>query len=213
MLPTTVASNEDSYPTRSSLLERVKDPAHADDWEEFYRVYGGLIRGFALKAGLTDAEADEVVQETMAGMAQHLPGFRYDPARCSFKTWLMNHARWRVLDQFRRRLPGGAVPWPADRGDDRTPTVERIAEPAEDEFARCWEAEWRQSLVNQALESVRQKVEPRQWQIFDLYVLKGLTSVQVARAFGIGLGRVYLVKHRVNYLVRAELKRLESSWE
>ena len=77
---------DDSYPTRPSLLARLKDTADQRSWEEFNAVYGRLIRSFALKAGCNEAEADEVVQETMAPVAQHLPEFRYDPKRCSFKT-------------------------------------------------------------------------------------------------------------------------------
>jgi hypothetical protein len=34
---------------------------------------------FAIQAGLTDTEADEVVQETAIAMARHLPKYRYDP--------------------------------------------------------------------------------------------------------------------------------------
>ena len=37
------------------------------------------MRDFAIQAGLTDTEADEVVQETAIAMARHLPEFRYDP--------------------------------------------------------------------------------------------------------------------------------------
>ena len=37
------------------------------------------VRGFALKAGLTETEADEVVQETTIAVARHVPEFRYDP--------------------------------------------------------------------------------------------------------------------------------------
>ena len=41
------------------------------------------------KAGLTDAEAQDIVQETVVAMANKLPGFIYDPKVCSFKTWML----------------------------------------------------------------------------------------------------------------------------
>ncbi len=58
--------------------------------------FGKLVRDFAIPAGLTDTGADEVVQETAIAMARHLPGYRYDPKVCRFKTWLLNQASWRT---------------------------------------------------------------------------------------------------------------------
>src|SRR5215472_12683622 len=92
-----------SLKTRSSLLNRLRAGDDAASWEEFYRTYGGLIRFFAEKAGLTADEAEEVVQETAIGVARRLPEFTYNPKVCRFKTWLLNLARWRIQDQLRKR--------------------------------------------------------------------------------------------------------------
>src|SRR5215470_10577978 len=94
---------DDSYPTRPSLLQRLKDPQDNRSWQEFNDIYGRLIFGFSLKAGLTEDEAQEVVQETLIAVARNLPEFRYDPKLCSFKTWLLNLSNWRVQDQLRKR--------------------------------------------------------------------------------------------------------------
>lgn len=64
-----------SIQTRPSLLHRLKEGDDVASWQEFYRVYGKLVRDFAIKAGLTDSDADEVVQEIAIGVARHLPGF------------------------------------------------------------------------------------------------------------------------------------------
>ncbi len=61
------------------------------------------MRDFAIKAGLTITEADEVVQETAIAMARHLPEYRYNPKVCRFKTWLLNQTSWRIKDQFKKR--------------------------------------------------------------------------------------------------------------
>src|SRR2546426_3125790 len=96
-----------SLETRPSLLHRLKSGDDPQSWQEFYRTYGGLIRFFATKAGLTADEAEEVVQETAIGVARRLPEFIYDPKVCRFKTWLLNLTRWRIRDQLRRRPGGG----------------------------------------------------------------------------------------------------------
>ena len=98
-----------SLATRPSLLERLKTGDDSASWQEFYRTYGGLIRFFAAKAGLTEDEAEEVVQETAIGVARRLPEFVYDPKVCRFKTWLLNLTRWRIQDQLRRRKALGRM--------------------------------------------------------------------------------------------------------
>src|SRR5215471_3973075 len=99
-------SADRSLATRESLLRRLQDCQDQSSWQEFYRTYADLIFRFAIKAGLTETEAEEVVQETVIGVARKLPDFKYDPAACSFKTWLLNQTSWRVKDQMRRRNKG-----------------------------------------------------------------------------------------------------------
>src|SRR6266568_9567072 len=94
-----------SLETRPSLLNRLKSGDDPQSWEEFYRTYGGLIRFFAVKAGLTADEAEEVVQETAIGVARRLPEFIYDPKVCRFKTWTLNQTVWSIKSQLRKRLP------------------------------------------------------------------------------------------------------------
>src|SRR5215467_6299367 len=92
-----------SLETRPSLLQRLKSGDDTQSWQEFYRIYGGLIRFFAQKAGLTADEAEDVVQETAIGVARGLPDFVYNPKVCRFKTWLLNLTRWRIQNQLRKR--------------------------------------------------------------------------------------------------------------
>src|SRR5262245_6158027 len=91
--------------TRATLLLRLKDWQDQASWEQFFDTYWKLIYGFARKAELTEQEAQDVVQETMFAVAKHMPAFTYNPARGSFKGWLMNMARWRIVDQLRKRKP------------------------------------------------------------------------------------------------------------
>ena len=99
-----MASDEhSSIQTRPSLLNRLKSGDDAESWQEFYRVYGKLVRDFAFQAGLTDTEAQEVVQETVIAVANKIAEFKTDPARGSFSAWLMHTTRWRIADQLRKR--------------------------------------------------------------------------------------------------------------
>src|SRR5438552_9959233 len=115
-------TKDDSYPTRPSLLVRLKDTEDQQSWQQFNDLYGKLIFGFAIKAGLTETEAQEVVQETLIAAAKNLPEFRYDPKVCSFKTWLLNVSHWRVTAQLRKQQPSVHLPTSHDDPTGRTAT-------------------------------------------------------------------------------------------
>src|SRR5512138_2158723 len=100
--------DDEPIPCRASLLEQLKDPADKTTWEEFHRTYRGLIHGVARRAVLNETEAEEVVQETLIAVAKKMPELRYDPAKDSFKGWLLQITRWRIADQFRKRAIAGS---------------------------------------------------------------------------------------------------------
>ena len=77
------------------------------------------------------------------------------------------------------------------------------------EFGAEWDAAWEKKMLAQALERVRDRIEERQFQVFDLNVMKGWPPADVAQTLGISVARVYLTKHRVSALVKKEVRRLE----
>src|SRR5438034_9005105 len=93
----------DLIPTRRSLLSRLRDLGDQESWSDFFYSYWQLIYEVALKAGLGDAEAQEVVQETVISVGKQMPGFRYDPARGRFKGWLLQITRRRIADHVRKQ--------------------------------------------------------------------------------------------------------------
>jgi len=90
--------------TRASLLSRLKNPDDQDSWKTFFCTYWNLIYGYALNAGLTEEEAKEVAQETMIQVSNRIKNFRYDARVGTFKAWLFQLTRWRIADQFEKRM-------------------------------------------------------------------------------------------------------------
>ena len=79
--------NDDTLiPTRRSLLMRLKEIDDHASWQEFFDTYWRLLYSVARKAGLADAEAQDIVQDTIVSVARGMPGFRYDPEVAAFKT-------------------------------------------------------------------------------------------------------------------------------
>ena len=61
-----MSQNSDGWlPTRRSMLDRLKNWEDHDSWREFFDRYWRPICGVALRYGLTDSEAEEVVQEAV----------------------------------------------------------------------------------------------------------------------------------------------------
>jgi RNA polymerase sigma-70 factor (ECF subfamily) len=167
-------SDNSSLATRASLLGRLKDLDDQASWQEFFDTYWGLLYGVALKAGLTDAEAQDMVQETIITAAKHLPDFHYDRKVCTFKTWLLRLARWRIIDQLRKRLPAGQVVEEVVE-DDATATalLDRLTGGVAPDLEQIWGEEWEKLVLSAAIDRARHQVRPEQFQIFDLYALKG----------------------------------------
>src|SRR6266480_6140625 len=94
---------DELIPTRASLLGRLKDWKDEASWKVFFETYWKLIYSAAIKAGLTDAEAQDVVQETVISVFKTIPDFQYKAAGGSFKSWLLQLTSWRIGDQFRNR--------------------------------------------------------------------------------------------------------------
>jgi len=197
-------------PTRRSLLSRLKDWADQESWRTFFDTYWKLIYNTAIKTGLTDEEAQDVVQETMASISRMMPAFDYQRAG-SFKQWLLRLTAWRIKDQIRKRQLGIRHPNPAATGTTRTATIERLADPAVPELAALWEEEWKNNLLEVALERVKQQVDPRQYQMFDFYVLKEWPVSRVTNALNVNRGQVYLAKHRISTLIKKEIASLQTN--
>lgn len=194
--------------TRVTLLNRLKDWRDQSSWQEFFDIYWKLIYGVARKAGLTEAEAQDVVQETMLSVAKHIPTFKYDPAVGKFKSWLLNMTRWRITDQLRKRGP--LVEHRSSSDDSaRTATVERIPDENVPDLDAVWEADWEKHLLAAAMGRVKAQLDPQKFQIFDFYVNKEWPPEKVAQTFKVSVNQVYLAKSRVTEMLRTEMSRLE----
>lgn len=199
--------------TRSSLLRRLRNWEDQESWRDFFDTYWKLIYSVAIKCGLNDADARDVVQETALSAAKNLQQGKFKIGEGSFRTWLLQITRRRIADHFRSRKSElkGRTKDEADTSD--TPTIERVAAPSDDQLTTLWDEEWSRNLAEMALQHVRQRVGVKQYQMFDLYVVKQWPVSEVARTLHVNAAQVYLAKHRVTFLANQEVRRLEKAAE
>ena len=65
------------------------------------------------------------------------------------------------------------------------------------------------SLTDRGIDKVKEKVSPRQYQIFDCYVVQGWSAEKVRDELGVSIAQVYLAKHRVGSILKKEIQKLE----
>lgn len=191
--------------TRKSLLVRLKNWHDEQSWAEFAKIYERLMFDTALRAGLNNEEAKEVVQETLLTVAKKMAGFNYDPRLGSFKNWLMQITRRRIVDQFRKRKPDLAQSMQSANPVD----VEQLSDPSLSRLETLWNEEWNNARLDLARAVVKRKVGARQYQMFDLYVLQSKSLKEVTGLLRVNPAQVYMAKYRITRLLKRELKELD----
>jgi len=203
--------DEETLRTSWTLVARLKNADDNESWQEFYEVYRRLIVGVALKAGLQEEEARDVMQETMRSFSEHIQDGKFvtDAAHGSLRAWLLNMARWRIQDQLRKRLPVAASSHASPDATATTPTVERVPDAQEVDWAGLCDAEWEARLREQALKALQLEVKAEHYQVFHLLVVEQKPLAEVARMVGRNRAQIYLVKHRVANALKKIVRRLE----
>jgi RNA polymerase sigma-70 factor (ECF subfamily) len=194
MATSLVSSNQDTFlPTRPTLLARLKNVHDQESWNDFFNTYWKLIHGVAIKSGLREEEAKDVVQETLISVSKAIEQFEYNPEVCSFKTWLRTIIRRRIADQFRKRPRELLADDSPQSFETTTSALDKLPSPESDAI---WEDEWQKTVIDVALERLKRQLSAGHYQIFYLNIVKQLPPREVAKSLNVSVGRVYLIKHR-----------------
>ena len=206
-------SRDDSLKTRQSLLSRLRNLDDQESWRNFFDRYWELLYNVARRSGLGEAEAQDVVQETVIAVAKAMPDFRYDPALGSFKQWLLRITGRRITDHLRRayRQPQRAEV-EIEALDEADTPLTLLSDPAAQQMEAAWEEEWERRILAEALTRVRQAANPKHFQIFDYCVLKEWPASKVAALLGLNAAQVYLAKHRVSQAVKRAARAIRDEW-
>jgi DNA-directed RNA polymerase specialized sigma24 family protein len=73
------------------------------------------------------------------------------------------------------------------------------------------DAEWKKHLVRVALERLKAEVSIKQFQMFDLHALQGLSAKETARAVGASVMSVHMATSRLRRLLRREATSLNEA--
>lgn len=191
--------------TRRSLLRRLQPQAQEVIWRSLFDRHWRVIYATARRLGLNDLEAQEVLQRAILSAVRHLTASQSRAERVPFKVWLFRTTRWHVLEQRRQR------PWSPQQPSAQL-TINTGAGMASVRMEQLWEEEWQKSLIAAALERVKAKVTPKDFQIFDLLVLRQWPGTKIAAGLGVRRAQVYLAKHRVTSVLKKEIRAIEATY-
>jgi RNA polymerase sigma-70 factor (ECF subfamily) len=197
-------------PTRRSLLSKLKSWDNQDSWREFFETYWRLIYDVARKAGLDDAESEDLVQETILSVAKEMPGFKYDRSRGSFKGWLRPITRCRIADALRKRYRAAAAGNVEPANLAQADALAEVADPGGLALEAIWDREWEEHLRAAALARLKQRVKLEPFQIFELHVLQNWPVKDVAATLGVAVPTVYWVSQRVARLLKQLVRGIEA---
>jgi RNA polymerase sigma factor (sigma-70 family) len=182
--------------TQHSLVARLREHPCDSDWEKFYRLYEKPILAVAAAKGLSEADCQDVLQETMVRMCRH--GFaRYDATR-RFTPFLFGIAKDCALDALRRKARRNSREVPIDASaissNQQKDSADKAMSPAD-----AAQMQGQLALVAVALDFLleHQAFAPKTVQMFKALVFEQRNPNDVARTFATSRGNVDQAKSAV----------------
>ena len=192
--------------TRSSLIQRLKATINGESWEEFFHTYWELIYNVARRAGLSEADAQDIVQETVLKVHNSLDRFEYNRKRGTFKGWLRTVTRSRLNDFFKKQQRRPALNQPLEAIGAE---LQNLEDPEGPEIEKIWDEEWSKNLIQSALNRTKKLTSPKQFQIFKCHYIDEWTVRETCRTLGVNAAQVYMAKQRVGKIFREAIETLQ----
>lgn len=191
--------------TRATLLLKIRDLKDRTAWSEFVALYTPLLYSYAIKAGLQDADAADVAQESMCDVVRSIRSFEYDASKGSFRGWLLTVTRNRIrkrMSPSQRRSTGS--------GDTAVhQLLQEQPQASENAIEQAWEQEYQLRLFHWAAERIRSEFRDATWQAFWKTTVENIPIEQAAESLGVTAGAVYVARSRVLARLRTVVSELE----
>ena len=191
--------------TRRTLLARLRSTSVDEaSWYDFFDTYSRLIYSVARKSGLNHADAEDILQATVLKVSRYIGRFEIDPGRGRFRNWVCLITKQQIANHYRKARHLPLIEEPEPSAEDAFPEIE---DPV-NQWGKIWDAEYFGHANEMALAQVKQKVSPKQYQIFHLYCIKQRDVKQITAMLDVTANDVYLAKNRVLPLYEAAAREV-----
>jgi RNA polymerase sigma-70 factor (ECF subfamily) len=200
-------SGDDLPLTRASLLVQIRDGANQVAWQEFVKLYGPVVYGFARKRGLQDADAADLMQDVMRSVSAAIGRLDYDRSQGTFRGWLFTITRNKVFNFLSARKIR-----PQASGDSSTNRI-LDSHPDESDGSETWEMEYQRRLASLAMDRVKSEFQENTWKAFWLTAVDNVPVAEVAKQIGMSAGAIYVAKSRVLARLKDEVEAMRRQEE
>ena len=182
--------------TTDTLLRGLAEGSESR-WARFYRDYTPWIESFLHKFGLSKADSDEVVHDTLVALAKQMSGYKYDKAKYGpFHSYILKIAQNKAIDRIRK-----------NRAES-----ERLAQLAAEPLIPN-EEDWRRETFNMALRRVfaDPSIGETSKIAFRRFVQLGEDAAKVAADLGITTNNLYQIRSRIKQRIAEEVQRIQEN--
>ena len=184
--------------TRPSLIGKLHDPAAAEAWTEFVRLYQPIVYRVARHRGLQHADAEDLTQDVFATVGRKVAKFDLEQGG-SFRGWLLKITRDLVVNKLTRG--------PREVGTGDSEARDMMNEhPQREETETLLRVEHQRLMLAQASERLRPKVSPSIWNAFWRTAVEGQSIAEVAKQLDKSEGAVRVARCRVLAQLRKEVQ-------
>ena len=171
-------SNQDDAALIRAVADRDKQA-----FAEVFSRYAGRVKGYLMRGGAAEADADELAQEVLLTVWRK--AVQFDPGKAALSTWIFTIARNRRIDLIRRHKR--AEPDPED------PLFQPDPDPDGPEVVNAGQ-------IAERMREVLATLPEAQREVLVLAFFDGLTQSETAERLGIPLGTV---KSRIRLAFKA----------
>ena len=181
-----------TYTTHSSFLRRVQD-GNESAWNEFYDKYSGMIFHIGQQRYLSTEECEDLKIEVMTIFWSKMEEFVYDSSKGKFRSYLSQIAdfcaqrRFSLLRRHKNLLNSLKNEYP-------------------EEVDSQYMDEWRQFLLQQAMEELKRSVDMVTYQVFHMSFIQQRPIADICTITRKTANNVYIIRYRCFNKLRKLLK-------
>lgn len=174
------------YPsTHKTLLERIRNGDEIS-WRDFYQRYSPVILHICAEYQISESESHDVLQNVMLRFFQHQLIMKYDPRKARFRTYFNQAVCSCIIDFLRRKK-------------QHEPEISQEVPPelpVPSATDRIFAEEWREQMLQEAIDRLRNQVKPETFLAFQLTALQGKSAKETADFLKTDVNMVYVAKSR-----------------
>ena len=172
-----------SYTTDSSCLRDIKTGSETA-WREFYLKYYGMIRFIGKKRNLTPEDCDDLMTDVMIVFWKKLNTFIYDRSKGKFRSYLGRIADYCAMLRFAG----------VRKHCNTVPIDENLNFP--DDIDVSFMDEWRDFILEQALDELRDCVDTETYQVFHMSFVQRRPVKDISAVTRKSANNIYVIRSR-----------------